>query len=182
LLEGKSVNLRVVEREDVDYLVECVNGRPWGEYVGVSEQITKSQQMKYFDDPSSFTVLTESKWLIAQKKDGTKIGLMNHRLTLPHRCVEISYGLTPEEQGKGYGTEATQLMVDYLFLSKDIERIQAVINVRNMASQRVVEKVGFKREGLLRKMRFVAGKWIDFYLYSILREEWKEPRILTRTA
>jgi hypothetical protein len=40
LLEGKNVNLRVAEREDVDYLVECVNEKPWGEYVGISEQIT----------------------------------------------------------------------------------------------------------------------------------------------
>jgi hypothetical protein len=43
LLEGKTVNLRVAEREDADYLVECVNGRPWGEYAGISEQITISK-------------------------------------------------------------------------------------------------------------------------------------------
>jgi RimJ/RimL family protein N-acetyltransferase len=153
-----------------------------GEYVGISEQITKSQQMKYFDNPSNYTILTESKWFIVQKKDGAKIGLMNHCLTLPSRCTELSLGLTPKEQGKGYGTETTQLMVDYLFLSKDIARIQATINVKNTASQRVVEKVGFKREGLLRKMAFIRGEWTDFYLYSILREEWKEPKILTRTA
>ena len=71
--------------------------------------------------------LTESKWFIVQKKDGTKIGLMNHRLTLPARWIEISYGLTPNERRKEYGTEAVQLMVDYLFLSKDIARIQALI-------------------------------------------------------
>ncbi|HVP15862.1 MAG TPA: GNAT family protein [candidate division Zixibacteria bacterium] len=180
MLVGKNVNLRVVEREDVDYLVECVNGRPWGEYVGVSEQITKSQQMKYFDNPSN---LTESKWFIIQKKDGAKIGLMNHRLALPSRCVELgALGLIPSEQGKGYGTEATQLMVDYLFLSKDIERIQLTIHVENVTSQRVVERVGFKREGLLRKLLLIKGKWIDFYIYSILREEWKEPKILTKNA
>ena len=182
MLEGKNVNLRVAEREDVDYLVGCVNEMPWGEYVGISEQITKSQQMKYFDNPSNYTILTESKWFIVQKKDATKIGLMNHRLVLPSRCIELSLGLTPKEQGRGYGTEATQLMVDYLFMSKDIARIQATIHVKNVASERVVEKVGFKREGLLRKMAFLRGEWIDFYLYSILREEWKEPKILTKTA
>ncbi|HVP16163.1 MAG TPA: hypothetical protein VMT42_02220, partial [candidate division Zixibacteria bacterium] len=86
LLEGKNVNLRVAEREDVDYLVECNNGMLRGEYTSIGEQITKSQQVKYFDNPSNFTILTESKWFIVQKKDGAKIGLMNHRLTLPHRC------------------------------------------------------------------------------------------------
>ncbi|MGD0027648.1 MAG: GNAT family protein [Candidatus Bathyarchaeia archaeon] len=125
--------------------------------------------------------LTESKWFIVQKKDGTKIGLMNHRLTLPARWIEISYGLTPNERRKEYGTEAVQLMVDYLFLSKDIARIQAIVDVRHIASQRVLEKAGFQREGTMRDESFDRGEWRDFYLYSILRREWKEPRILTKT-
>jgi ribosomal-protein-alanine N-acetyltransferase len=182
LLEGKNVNLRVAEREDVDYLVECNNEINWGEYAPISEQETKSQQMKYFDNPSNLTILTESKWFIVQKKDGTKIGLMNHRFPLPHRWIEISYGLIPNEQGKGYGTEAVQLMVDYLFLSKDLARIQAIVDVRNKASQRVLEKAGFQREGTMRKCVFNRGELIDYYLYSILREGWKEPKILTKTA
>jgi ribosomal-protein-alanine N-acetyltransferase len=72
-------------------------------------------------------------------------------------------------------------MVDYLFLSKDIVRIQAVTHVENRASQKVLDKTGFKKEGILRKSVFVMGVWADFYILSILREEWKEPEILTRT-
>ena len=176
------MNLRVAEREDVDYLVECVNGIDWGEYVGISEQTTKSQVLGYFDNPSNYTTLTETKWFIVQKKDGTKIGLMNHRLVLPNCGIEISYELIPEERGKGYGTEAVQLMVDYLFLSKDIVRIQATIDVRNKVSQRLLEKTGFQREGTMRKCLFNNGELRDYHLYSILREEWKEPKILTKTA
>jgi len=44
-----------------------------------------------------------------------------------------------------------------------------------------LEKAGFQREGIMRKPGFVRGEWIDAYLYSILREEWKEPKILTKT-
>ena len=73
-------------------------------------------------------------------------------------------------------------MVDYLFLSKDLVRIQAIIDVMNKASQRVVEKAGFQREGTIRKALFNRGEWRDYYLYSILREEWKEPRILTNVT
>ena len=73
-------------------------------------------------------------------------------------------------------------MVDYLFLSKNIVRIQAGTHVENKASQKILERSGFKREGLVRKEMFVRGKWTDIYLYSILREEWKEPKILTKTA
>jgi RimJ/RimL family protein N-acetyltransferase len=73
-------------------------------------------------------------------------------------------------------------MVDYLFLSKESRRIQAQTDLRNVASQKVLEKVGFKKEGTLRKNFFRRGEWRDTYLYSILREEWKEPKILTKTV
>ena len=96
--------------------------------------------------------------------------------------MEIAYGLNPNERGKGYGTEAVQLVVDYLFLSKDLARIQAIADVRNKASQRVLEKAGFQREGTIRKSIFNRGELRDYYLYSILREEWKEPKILAKTA
>jgi RimJ/RimL family protein N-acetyltransferase len=71
-------------------------------------------------------------------------------------------------------------MVDFLFLSRETMRIQATTDTRNLGSQKVLEKTGFKREGTLRKYGFVRGELRDQYLYSILREEWKESQILTR--
>jgi RimJ/RimL family protein N-acetyltransferase len=96
--------------------------------------------------------------------------------------MEIGYDMIPSERSKGYGTEAVQIMVDYLFLSKDVARIQAVTNVGNKASQRVLEKAGFKKEGTLRKVGHVRGEPTDAYIYSILREEWKEPRMLIKAV
>jgi RimJ/RimL family protein N-acetyltransferase len=93
---------------------------------------------------------------------------------------EIGFALIPSERGKGYGTEAVTIFVDYLFLSRDLIRIQATTDLRNMASQRTLEKVGFKREGIVRKSMFIHGEWRDLLLHSILREEWKEPKILTK--
>jgi len=54
--------------------------------------------------------------------------------------------------------------------------------VDNLASQRVLEKAGFTKEGIFRKSAFIMGVWQDGVLYSVLREEWKEPKILTRTS
>jgi RimJ/RimL family protein N-acetyltransferase len=96
--------------------------------------------------------------------------------------LEIGYTLLPSERGKGYGTEALRIMVDYLFLSKDVMRIQAQTDQRNAASQKILEKAGFKKEGTLRRNFFMRGEWTDDYIYSIIREEWKEPKILTRTT
>ena len=70
-------------------------------------------------------------------------------------------------------------MVDYLFMSKDRVRVQAATNSENKASQRVLEKAGFQKEGVVRKGLFLWGEWTDVYLYGILREEWKEPNMST---
>jgi len=183
LLEGKIVNLRVIEKDDVDFEAESSNDIGLvGEYEPIDEQISKSDLMKTFDNPSNLAILTDSRVFIIQKKDGTRIGGINHRFNQPDKLMEIGCNIVANETGKGYGTEATQLMVDYLFLSKNISRIQAKTDVRNKASQRVLEKVGFKMEGTIRKSYFARGVWNDCYLYSILREEWKEPKILTKTA
>ena len=94
----------------------------------------------------------------------------------------MGYALVPSERGKGYGTEALNIMVDYLFLSKDMTRIQAHTELRNIASQKVLQEAGFKKEETIRRLFFNRGEWRDALLYSILREDWKEPKILTKTA
>ena len=102
-------------------------------------------------------------------------------LELEGGVQEIGYGVVPNERGKGYCTEAVKIAVNYLFLSKPVVRIQAHANIRNKASQTVLEKAGFKKEGIVRKRIFVRGSWRDEFLYGILREEWKDPKILTGT-
>ena len=177
VLEGKNVNLRIMEKDDLPLFVEWVN-KPevFGEYNPL-HQMSKTEAEKMFENPH------EEKSFIIEKKDGSKIGFIAHFYVLhvAGRQLEIGYSLVPSERGKGYCTEATQLMVDYLFLSKDTMRIQAQTDPRNVASHKVLEKVGFKNEGTLRKSFFMRGEWRDAYIYSILREEWKEPKILTRT-
>ena len=174
LLKGKTVNLRVIEKEDFPILAEWF-GKPefWGEYKGLG-QLSKGNIEKWYDK-----MLAEGgKWFFVEKKDGTKVGFIEHHLW--GNMLEIGYVLIPTERNKGYCTQAVQLMVDYLFLSKDVVRIQAVTHVENKASQKVLDKTGFKKEGILRKSVFMMGVWADFYILSILREEWKEPKTLTK--
>ena len=183
MLEGRVVDLRAVERDDVDFRVECRNSVEfWGEYANIVQQLSRSEWLKRFDNPSNLDILTEKKGFIIQKKDGTRIGVINHWINQPSRMMEISYAIIPTERRKGYGTEAVQLIVDYLFMSRDLVRIEAITNVRNKPSQRVLEKAGFRNEGTIRRSYFIRGEWRDHYLYSILREEWKEPKVLTKTA
>ena len=177
MLEGKNVNFRLAEKEDLALLAEWVN-KPevFGEYNPL-HQMSRVDFEKSFDGPH------EEKWFVVEKKDGTKIGFLAHFYVLhvAGRQLEIGYSLLPNERGKGYCSEAIKIMVDYLFLSKDVGRIQAQTDPRNVASQKVLEKAGFKREGTLRRSFFMRGEWRDAYIYSVLRDEWKEPKILTRT-
>ena len=175
LLEGENVNLRVIEKEDLPLVAEWANNLEFfGEYTHLMQGSRTDLEKQYDQLPS------EHKWFFIEKKDGNKIGVISYFAV--RKLLEIGYALIPSERGKGYCTETVKIMVDYLFLSKEIVRIQARTEVRNAASQRVLEKVGFKKEGTIRKSYFVRGQWRDQYLYSILREEWKEPKILTKTT
>ena len=168
------MNLRLEEKEDMKLVSEWLNNPDYfGEYVPLKQQ-SRTELEKGYD-----TMPPEVRWFIIEKKDESKIGSIGH---FPAgKLFEIGYAIIPSERGKGCCTEAVKIMVDYLFLSKDIGRIQAHTDIRNAASQKVLEKVGFKKEGTIRKSNFIRGEWRDTYLYSILREEWKEPKILTRT-
>jgi len=179
LLEGKNVNLRVMEKEDLPLFQEWLNNPKFmGEYAPPTQ--SSRTELEKVNEANPF----ELKFFIIEKKDGSKIGYVFHLNMLTYfimgKLLEIGYAVLPSERGRGYCTEAAQLMVDYLFLSKDIARIQATTHTKNVISQKVLEKVGFKREGTLRKPALIRGEWTDMFIFSILREEWKEPRILTK--
>ena len=176
LLEGKNVNLRVVEKEDLPLLQEWWNDP---EFSGIYNPL--DTQESRIDIEKQYEKLDPEKkaWFLILKKDGSRIGFLG--MGISEIWWQIGYVLIPSERGKSYCTEAVQLAVDYLFMSKNIVRIQAGTFKENVASRRVLEKAGFKEEGVIRKGAFSWGNWVDIHLYSILREEWKEPKILTKT-
>jgi RimJ/RimL family protein N-acetyltransferase len=177
LLEGKLVNLRVMEKEDLPLFAEWLNNPEFlGEYNPL-RQASRTEIEKNYEEKK-----LELGQFIIEKKDGTKIGYIWH-FSMVHpagKLLEIGYFLAPNERGKGYCTEAINIIIDYLFLSKDTTRVQATTDTRNLASQKALEKAGFKKEGTMRKYFFIRGELRDACLYSIIREEWKEPKILTR--
>lgn len=164
-----------MEKEDLHIVKEWVNDHKFmGEFEPILQE-TEASLEKQYDQ------LKEGQWFFVEKKDGTKIGYVCHYI-VGGNLTEIGYALIPNERSKGYGTEAVRTIVDYLFLSKSIARIQAQTDEENKASQRILEKSGFKKEGVIRKSFFFRGEYRDQALFSILREEWKEPKTLTRTA
>ena len=158
-----------MEKEDLPLWAEWVNNPElYGEYLPLRQRSKTDLEKQYDKSPP------EAKRFFIEKKDGTKVGGIIHFPV--GELLEIGYALMPSERGKGYCSEAVDVMVDYLFLSKDIVRIQAHTDVRNVASQKLLEKVGFKKEGTVRKSIFIRGEWRDCYLFSILRKNGKNQK------
>ncbi len=172
MLKGKKVNLKLVEREELSIFKQWENDIHFvGEFEPISQQ-TIGDIEKQYDN------LAGGQWFFIEKNDGTKIGYIVHFKV--KACIGIGYVIVPNERSKGYGSEAVQLMVDYLFLTKDIVRIEAETDPQNRTSSKILEKAGFSKEGVIRKSFFSRGVWRDTALYSVLREEWREPKILLK--
>ncbi|MCO6009325.1 GNAT family N-acetyltransferase [Actinoallomurus purpureus] len=86
-------------------------------------------------------------------------------------CWSMGIGLLPEARGRGYGTEAHQLLARYLFAHTTVHRIEADTEVENIAEQRALEKAGFTREGVMRGCGWRDGAWRDGVTYSLLRTD-----------
>jgi len=163
--------MKVMEKEDLPLFVAW-NNDPFfgGEYEPIDQSYLGEIEKWYGN------LRPEEKWFIIEKKDGTKIGQILHAPNGSH--YSIGFRMIQNERNQGYCTEAVKIMVDYLFLSKNIMRVEAEANPKNIAPQRVLEKAGFRNKGLVRKSVFIKGEWQDGYRYNILREEWKEPKKL----
>ena len=91
---------------------------------------------------------------------------------LPNRSAEIGYVISPEYQGCGYATEAVMRLLDFGFFECGLERVSAVCMKGNLASLRVMEKCGLRREGLLRSAVFAKGEMRDVHLSAITKKDY----------
>ncbi len=91
---------------------------------------------------------------------------------MSYRRPELGYWVAEEHQGQGYGTEAVALAVEYTFRTYDHPAVGAGVYEFNDASRRLLESLGFEREGRTRRDRFIDGEYVDTLQYSLLREDW----------
>jgi RimJ/RimL family protein N-acetyltransferase len=89
----------------------------------------------------------------------------------PSYYWSIGIALLPEARGKGYGTHAHRLLTRYLFAHTTVHRIEGVTEAENLAEQRVMEKAGFTREGVLRGVFWRDGAYRDGAVYSLVRTD-----------
>ncbi len=109
-------------------------------------------------------------YMITFKESGEVISMIDPHIQPPQ--MGIGYGLARAHWGKGYMPEATSAMIDWAFRQPSLSRVYATTDVDNIASQRVLEKVGMQREGLLRKYIIhpnISDIPRDSYIYAIVK-------------
>ncbi len=89
-----------------------------------------------------------------------------------HREGWISYVFNPRFWGERYASEAAKILLRFGFTKSKLHRIFALCDPENMASRRILEKIGMQQEGYLRKNLLIKGRWHDSFLYAILEDEW----------
>ncbi|WP_080847802.1 GNAT family N-acetyltransferase [Cytobacillus gottheilii] len=87
---------------------------------------------------------------------------------------EIGWVFNPRYYSKGYASEAAKGILDYSFEKVKLHRIIATCQPENIASHRVMEKIGMRREGYFKKCIPNGSEWWDEYYYAILAEEWRK--------
>ena len=114
------------------------------------------------------------RWAITIKDSGEVLGTCGfHNFKSEHHRVEMGYELGKEYWSHGIMTEALQAIVHYGFDTMKYNRIEAFVNFGNIRSTTLLEKNGFKLDGLLREYEFNRGKFVDQYCYSLLKSEYR---------
>ncbi|HYG73887.1 MAG TPA: GNAT family protein [Planctomycetota bacterium] len=171
-LIGDRICLRPLEREDARVLEFYINDpdvtRTLQAYRPMNLQIEEDWIADLYKKESDIVLG------IAIKSSDKLIGATGlHRLEFKDRRAEFGISIgAKEEWDKGYGTEATRLIVGYGFETLNLNRISLRVYEHNPRAQRAYEKAGFKKEGVLRKEVYRLGRYWDTIVMGILREEW----------
>ncbi|KQZ60331.1 MULTISPECIES: GNAT family N-acetyltransferase [unclassified Lysobacter] len=113
-------------------------------------------------------------WAVVGRDDDRLIGATTlFDIQRAQGRAEIGYALRSAHWSRGYAQEALRLVLDYAYSTLSLRRIEADIDPRNLPSCRLVERLGFRREGLLRERWNVAGECQDSAIYGLLAREWR---------
>jgi ribosomal-protein-alanine N-acetyltransferase len=167
--------LRRLMIEDYDRLFAEFSDDDARKFLGMNtEEAFQSFKTKYYAGLENYRTSFLSFQLI-EKSSAQVIGDCSyHTWYKAHNRAEIGYGLSVEAyKRQGFMTEALQVILDYGFAEMKLHRIEALIGVSNIASQKLVNKFGFVQEGLLRQHYYTNGIYEDSLVYGILKNDFK---------
>ena len=169
-LPGDRVDLRPIEEDDLEFLQREINDPRVWRAIGRSRPINRAQEQEFFED----VVCSDESVNLMIVADATPVGTIGfNSLEWEARRAEIGYWVAPDHHGNGYGSAAAERLVTYGFDQLGLHRIEARVFEFNEASQRLLESVGFTREGVHRDGEFIDGEFQDVYWYGLLADEWR---------
>ncbi|MEK4073508.1 GNAT family protein [Paenibacillus sp. FSL K6-1122] len=153
-------------------------------------QYFSSDEVTRFYDLESFTTIKQAeeliqrwterfengqviRWGIALKSDNRIIGTCGfHGWMKQHHKAVMGYELAPEFWRQGYMTEVTQKIVEYGFKNLELNRIEAFVEPENAGSRKLLERIGFSEEGILKEHFYWKNRFVDNVIYAILKKEY----------
>lgn len=173
-LNTQRLLIRQIIQEDDKRLFEVLSNQVTCQYLthnaindiaNIKRLITGIQ--RFFDEKKRI------RWGIAQKQDNSLIGHCGFfDIDKTNCCAEISYCLKSELWGQGIMTEALDAILKFGFEDYGLNRIVARVMKGNVGSVKVIQKLGFVQEGLLRKCLYKNGQYHDLMIFSILKSEY----------
>lgn len=113
------------------------------------------------------------RWAIVKKETGDTIGNIKLVINPLFESAELGYWLGKDYWGRGYAFEAAKQIVDFAFTTLKLNRLEAYAMDHNTSSEKILFKLGFLKEGLLRKSIKRWGEFIDVKSYGLLHTDWK---------
>jgi len=169
------ITLRPVQQSELSELTRIYSDPTWpGEFQWFGFRVAKAREIerRWAEDG---LIGGDVSILAVALEDGTCAGIVSWRPVAETGNFEIGIWVHPEHRGRGIGTEAQRQLVDYLFATTPVHRLQAGTEVDNVAEQRALERVGFQREGIARGFAFRDGRWRDGVFYGLLRHDPRDP-------
>lgn len=157
-----------------DVLSQAVDAE-WARYLPLPSPYLRVHAEEFLARQVLLDRAVHASWAITYQ--GDFVGGINIRFQHPNRLAELGYSVSRLVWGQGFATEAVVAVVDEAFSGlRELNRVRAMADVRNLASQRVLAKAGFTREGMLRQNHVVRGEPIDEVWFGVLRAEWRPQR------
>ena len=173
MIRTQRLLLRPLCRDDLPRLQGYATRPEFYRYLPIPVQ-TSETVAAYLEQQTAAPVGDKKSWVfgIEPHEIGYLVGTVRISIvSVENRTADIGYALNSQFYGRGYATEAARAVLQFGFRELNLHRIWATADVHNEASCRVLERIGMKREGLLRKDKLVRGAWRDSQLYAILEED-----------
>ncbi len=143
----------------------------WARYLPVPSPYGLADAKAFVAAQLGLDAIQHPSWAV--EVDEAVVGGINCRFFFEHQLGEIGYSIARSRWGQGLATEVATAIIQQAFtVHRDLQRIRAMADSRNVASLRVLQKLGMTREGVLRRNRVVRGAGIDEVWFGVLRDEW----------